>query len=328
VRHDPCWYFARLDRPVATWITPDRLEEQARLLPAIAYRRLWLNEWTAGGGDALAPELIAAAFDPSLRPQTRAAAGYEYVAGIDAGVTRDATAVCVLAVRRSHEGHGRVRLAATRVWRPGPGRKVHLQEVEHAILDLHDAFNFRQVNYDPWEMRHLASRLQAAGLGRWAGEPKFGRQRREAVPMVEVTPTGKNLQAMATAVLEAFHDRRLELYEEADLRRDLSRMRVEERAYGFRLTSPRDERGHGDLGTAFSLALLAAGELAGKKLVAAGPLTDDDHGDTALSRAMRRLDRNAAAFARDQEHYLAGEDHGAEFRRAMQRAGRVHSPFF
>ena len=36
------------------------------------------------------------------------------------------------------------------------------------------------------------------------------------------------------------------------------RMRVVEKSYGFRLESPRDEHGHGDLGTAFSLALLAA----------------------------------------------------------------------
>ena len=71
VRCDRNWYFSRLEGPVASWITPELLEEQERLLPGIAYRRLWLNEWTTGGGDALTEEDIKAAFIPSLSPDER-----------------------------------------------------------------------------------------------------------------------------------------------------------------------------------------------------------------------------------------------------------------
>ena len=83
--------------------------------------------------------------------------------------------------------------------------------------------------------------------------------------MTEVPQTGQNLHDIATVLLEAFNDHRLELFDEPDLRRDLSRLRVEERQYRFRLTSPRDEYGHGDMASAFSLARLAASELAGKQ---------------------------------------------------------------
>ena len=53
IRTDPAWYFSRLDGPVASWITPENLAEQRRLLPPTAYARLWLNEWSSDAGDAL-----------------------------------------------------------------------------------------------------------------------------------------------------------------------------------------------------------------------------------------------------------------------------------
>ena len=52
-RTDPAWLFSRLDGPQASWITPARLEEQRRMLPPMAFARLWLNQWSSGGGDAL-----------------------------------------------------------------------------------------------------------------------------------------------------------------------------------------------------------------------------------------------------------------------------------
>lgn len=245
-RTDESWIFTSLDGPQASWMTEQRLAEQRRMLPSIAFNRLWLNQWSATGGDALTPEVIEAAFLPGIAPQESAQAGYAYVAGLDLGVTRDASALCILGVRRAHEGHGRIRLAATRLWRPSKGHPVNLSEVERAVAELHARFRIQKLHYDPWQAQHMASRLSAAGLG----------------GLEEVTPVGSNLQRMATAVLESFNDRRLELFDDPDLHRDVRRFRVEEKSYGFRLTSPRDSLGHGDLGTAFSLALLAAVQLA------------------------------------------------------------------
>lgn len=298
VRQDATWYFSRLDGPCASWITPDRLQEQERLLPSIAYQRLWLNIWTQGGGDAITPELIDYAFRKELRSQTQAQPGFDYVAGLDLGVSRDASAVCVLGVRRSHDGHGHIRLAHTKVWRPSKGHKVNLQSVEDELLRLHAVFGFRQLSYDPWEARHMASRLQSAHLGRMVR----GENRRTRMPVVEVPPTGQNLQRIATAVIEAFNDRRIECYPDPDLKRDLTRLRIEERSYGFRLTAPHDELGHGDLGTAFSLALLAASELATRPKMSIGVGWDGPSGDDPM-QSVRRLaekaQRDAEADYRD-----------------------------
>lgn len=121
IRQDPDWVFSRLEGPTASWIKPKLLAEQARLLPSIAFARLWLNQWSSGGGDALTEADIAAAFRADLSPQFSAVPGFEYVAGLDLGVSRDSSALCILGVRRSHAGHGMIRLAAAKVWKPTPG---------------------------------------------------------------------------------------------------------------------------------------------------------------------------------------------------------------
>lgn len=273
------WIFSRLEGPQASWMTEARLEEMRRMLPAIAFARLFENLWSSSGGDALSEEVINAAFVPDLGPLTRAEKGYMYTGGLDLGVSRDCSAIVILGVKRGRFEHGKIRLAYTRIWRPTKKKKVNLQQVEDAIADLYQRFKFKQFAYDPWEARHMASRLQSAGMGKFAGETRFGKQRRERMPLIEVAPTGTNLQNIATAVIESFNDHRLELYDDGELKRDLHRLRVEERPYGFRLTSPRDGSGHGDTASAFSLALLAAAELASKKIVRAGAVSDRDPDD-------------------------------------------------
>jgi len=251
VREDPNWYFHALQGPQASWIGPEALAEQERLLPPSAFRRLWHNEWASGGGDALAAEVIARAFRPDLRPMPEPLPGYEFCAGLDVGVSRDASALVVLGVRvgESYQDtaeHGRIRLCYIRAWIPHGGRKVNLQEIEDTLVALHHKYDFQSIAYDPWEARHLSQRLTLLKL-----------------PMHEITQTGSNLQKLATTLIEAMNDGRLDLYPNTLLEKQLRRLRVVERSYGFRLESPRDSSGHGDLASAFAYALLAASEIAG-----------------------------------------------------------------
>src|SRR5262249_26819290 len=106
-RTDPAWHFSRLDGPVASWVTDQRLAEQRRMLPVVAFARLWLNQWSSGGGDALTPEDVAAAFVEGLTPMSGsekyppwAFGGQQpqwlFVAGVDLGLKRDCAAVVVL----------------------------------------------------------------------------------------------------------------------------------------------------------------------------------------------------------------------------------------
>ena len=281
VRTDPGWLFSRLDGPQASWISEDRLAEQRRLLPDVAYRRLWLNEWSSGAGDAFEPELIDRAVTLE-RPPGREP-GFGYVAGVDLGLSRDATGVVVIGkglgwvertprktrrnriidaladtelwpfepeekdyVETYHEGTGRLKLASVKVWKPRPGRKVQLEEIESALLELHRAFGLACVAFDPYQAEYLGQRLVKAG-----------------VPAVPIHQSGTTLQAMATATLDAFREGLIDLFPHDDLVADLKALRVVEKSYGYRLTSPHRKEGesgtrHGDCATALQLALHVA----------------------------------------------------------------------
>jgi hypothetical protein len=219
--------------------------------------------------------------------------GFDYVGGLDLGVSRDASALCILAVRS-----GVIRLAWTRIWRPVKGIKVDLSQVELAVLKAHAIFNLRQLCFDPRQAVHLTQRIQGS-VGQMVGQPKSftlpGHRRKTTLPLTEVPGTQKFLQLQATVCIEAFADRRLELFPEADLERDLRSMRIEERGkiggdgtgIGFRMVIPRNTLGHGDMGQAFLYALLAASELAGKKKIKAGIVMEGNPND--------RFDRRAEA---------------------------------
>lgn len=276
VRVDDGWHFSRLDGPVASWLSERHLAEQRRLLPAIAFDRLWLNRWSPGSGDALDADAIARAVTlpgPLAGPER----GWCYVAGLDLGLRRDASALAIVGVDigwsepvqretvRSarhaamvdlgliedaedeepaefihHPGTGRMRLADLRLWRP-QGGTVDLDEIERTLLHLHGRYNLLSVAFDPWQAQHLAQRLTRAG-----------------VPMREVAFQASNLQGMARATMESFSESRLDLFPHEQLLADLRALRVIERAAGIRLESPRGPSGHGDSATALSLALLAA----------------------------------------------------------------------
>jgi len=112
VSNDGGWHCHQLDGPVASWISQERLAEQRRLLPSIAFDRLWLNRWTSGSGDALLPGDI----DASIRlrgPARGPKPGRIYVAGLDIGLARDATAFCVVSKQT-----GECRIAPSKAERP------------------------------------------------------------------------------------------------------------------------------------------------------------------------------------------------------------------
>jgi hypothetical protein len=91
------WYEHRLPGPAASWITPARLAEQRKLLPAGVYARLWLNEDVSGsGGNAIDEADLQAALTLAggcLEPLP----GWVHVSGLDLGISHDAAALVTVA---------------------------------------------------------------------------------------------------------------------------------------------------------------------------------------------------------------------------------------
>jgi len=281
IRTDPAWIFSRLDAPVASWISPELLDEQRRLLPPIVYQRLWLNQWTSGSGDALREDDIAAAITlpgPANGPER----GWVYVSGLDLGLARDASAFAVVGRHVgyseavppppkpkshyqevfedlglwdevpadqydewetiAHPGTDRLRLVQLHVWRPSAGGR---DKIDLGRVENEVSSLSRQfgcpIGCDPWQAAYMLQRLQATGL-----------------PAQSVDFTGSNLKAMAAAMLAAFAERTIELFPDPQLLKDLRALKVVERSYGVRLESPRGPDGHGDAATALAIALFLA----------------------------------------------------------------------
>jgi hypothetical protein len=124
--------------------------------------------------------------------------------------------------------------------RPSHGTRVDLTQVEQAILNVHQHFRLARLAVDPYQADLVITRLSKAFV---------------PVEPVHFVPT--SLQGMATATLEAFTGRQIDLYRHDQLIADLQGLRLEEKGYGTR-ASPRGPSGHGDCATALALALHAA----------------------------------------------------------------------
>ena len=235
VRTDPEWHFSRLEGPMASWISPKMLAAQERLLPAIAYARLWLNQWATGSGDALSETDIIQAIkdEPIVMPRSDEVC----VGGLDIGLKRDATGwVCV-----AKDRNGLNRVIAVRRWQAERGEVVDLADVERAILADSRLYRLRRVAADPNEAGYLIQRMS-----------------RQGVTMVERRQIGANLVSQAAALVTAFRDQRIEIPADPMLLRELRTARVAEKSYGVRLTAERTDAGHGDIVTALSIAIAEA----------------------------------------------------------------------
>ncbi len=158
-RTSPDWYFSRLDGPKASWITEKTLAEQKRLLPDAVYRRLWMNQWSTGGGDALDAADIEAAVTLD-GPMWSNLPGHSCIAGLDLGVKRDHSAFVVLACDHST---ARVKLAWVESWKPTAGESVNLERVRMGVLTQSQRLGITGVFYDPWQCEYLAQRLRKTG---------------------------------------------------------------------------------------------------------------------------------------------------------------------
>lgn len=271
IRQDTSWIFRRLNGPVASWISAETLAEQKRLLPLPVFLRVWMNQFSSGSGDAVAPEDIKACITLS-GPTYRAEKGYAYVAAADLGLSRDACAVVLVGIHvgysESHEkpvklttrqemmieaglieppeptydetfvaGTGKIKLCQVHIWKPRDqdGGKVKIEDVENTIVNMHKEFQMK-VACDPWQASYLIERLNTAGIFT------------EAVNFVPQV-----LQSMCSATLENFVEHRIELFPHTQLIQDLHNLKVVERSYGCRLESPRGTEGHGDAATSLAI---------------------------------------------------------------------------
>jgi len=237
-RTSDTWHFHSLNGAVASWISPKLLDEQKRLLPAVAYRRLWENQWCTLTGDALDMEDIERVFANELGPLASKESGYVYAGGLDLSVSRDHSSFVVVGRNTKTNAY---RVARCWLWKPPRGGKVNLEAIEETIVTASKLFGLKTVACDPFQAAYLIERLTKQGI-----------------KIEECPQTGRQLVAQCQLLLELVNSATLTSYAFEPLEYDLRHLKVETRSYGMRLLSERDEHGHGDTATALTIALTAA----------------------------------------------------------------------
>jgi phage terminase large subunit-like protein len=232
------WTVKLWQRP-APWINMEDVKEASINDQPSRVNRLWWGKWASGQGDALSEEGIDACLKRHKGPLTKPEKGWQYIAGLDLGVSHDHAGFVVLGVQQIKQ---RVRLAWMKRWIPDKRtREVDLINVKETVFSMSRQFKLRSVGYDPTEARLMAQELRRLG-----------------VPMNEMSfASPKNLNMMAAYLVQVVGNGKLEAYEDEDgwLRRDFGKLNVVERTYGFKLESTSDEYGHADVAAAVAIAL-------------------------------------------------------------------------
>lgn len=236
------WHFHVRDKP-APWLDETEIDEAKLRNSTSRYMRLWWGRWASGAGDALDAEDIEACIT-LLGPMTRRPpeGDWAFIGGLDLGISNDHAAFVVLGV---HRGSNRIALCDCRSWKPPRGGQIDLMRIEEYIVDAHRRFRLSKVFFDPFQAVLLAQRLMRARI---LTEP--------------MNFVGRNLDLMASAILETFASRVIDLYHDKELIRDLSRLSIVEKSYGYKLESTRDADGHADRATALAICLPDAMRLA------------------------------------------------------------------
>jgi hypothetical protein len=234
------WHVSVLNEP-APWVSADDLAESQKRNPPHRFNRLWRGIWSSGEGDGLNPADIAAC--TTLKGPQHWRRDRIYCAGLDLGINRDHSALCILA---ADPRKGMVELSALWSWNPADyGGKVDLIEIRHVVSNAYQMYQFVGCKYDFWQAELMAQELQADG-----------------VPMSETKMGAEDLNLITRSLLDAFSNRRIALYPHDGLQRDLLRIRVKETLRGFKLEAVRDDAGHADRALALACCLPAALALA------------------------------------------------------------------
>jgi hypothetical protein len=124
--------------PVATWQTPEWIEQMRGQLRTNAFLRLIENRWVTSESTFVPIEWFNACVDSELTPEL-AHPGLSVWVGVDASVKRDSTAV----VACTFDHHAKkIRLVWHRVFQPSTKEPLDFEvTIEQTLLDLRRRFH-------------------------------------------------------------------------------------------------------------------------------------------------------------------------------------------
>lgn len=240
VKDDPAWVFSRIGQ-CASWVSPDFLEQQRRLLPEHVYRRLHENQWVESGGAYLTYAEVERIFAGERVMECQSGAHY---LGLDVGLSGAATAACVL----HREGDGVV-VHDFATWQGTQAAKVRLADVEEWIKDAAvRRYSGAVLAADPWQAVSTLQRLRDVG-----------------VRCEEATFTQQYRGHLFQNLLELVRGQNLKCFPHEVLKDEL--LALEFREIGGNLRVDHPSGGRDDHAVALAVAASAAVQAAGKGLI-------------------------------------------------------------
>lgn len=231
------WSVHVLSKP-APWHSKAVLAEAKKRNPRSRYKRLWQGIWASGKGDAVREDAIERAF-VMPGPLTAPEEGYDYVLGLDLGVSHDHCGFMCLGVSMTQR---KIKTAVWARWKPPiDGGEIQLVPVMNYIKRIYRTFKAAILFYDPHQAVLMAQMLRKEGL---------------VCEEVSFSSHG-NLTRMASAYMEVLSAGVMECYDDTELslQQDFGKLSIVEKPYGFRLEAVSDESGHADVATALLIAL-------------------------------------------------------------------------
>ena len=224
------WQVSTFAEP-APWIASEDI--RATGISESRIRRWFYSEWLDENDEGLKRADVEAAVRLS-GPVYASDDGWVHSIGIDTSSSQDATAVVV-----ARKGGGRSQVIRALKWLPERGRRLDMEPVEDAIVEL----------YQRYQPRFVVMDNQGSDLVRC---------RKRGLP-VEKQPVHPAVQIqMAVLTVSLFASGSIDLFPDNDLINDFAAMRIEDRpSLGLRLSAPRGREGHGDVGIAAVYALFA-----------------------------------------------------------------------
>jgi hypothetical protein len=217
LKANPRMYYFHSEVNLASWVTPEYLENQKKVLHPAEYQRMHECRWSSKENAFLTEEDVGKCTNYSLRPRLLGVRDgwHAYFISCDLGLVRDRTAVTVL---HKDSSSGKVVLDNLRVWQGTSGDPVLIADVEEFIVSCLRNFDVESVIIDPYQMKGTVQRMRGSG-----------------VPVEEFTFSTANIQKLSSNLYYLFHGGFIEIYDDRELVQELLEVSAKQTSYGWRI---------------------------------------------------------------------------------------------
>lgn len=238
-QNDPTWRVHEVPGPVP-WQSPEELESIRAEFASdpSAYDRLILNRWTEAEDRAIRPEDYEACL--RQRRVTGPQPGVKYLITVDIGIRHDATAMAICHAEPFDAGDpsGPKRVVTDHIerWKGSRRKPVQVKRVEDWLATKAPQWNGATVYADPTQFVGSLQNLNRRGVR--AKEWPF---------------TSSSVGQVATALVQAFRNRQIEVPDIPALREELLAVRLRESSPGVTRLD-HDPNGHDDQAVVLGMA--------------------------------------------------------------------------